>query len=85
MCVRPRQRLWGFSQLKYIRRQSPADTHTHSHIQLINMDTHTHIYRLNRMLMNINIFTYMCLTQGGIHLNTAADRQGWKLFFLFGL
>lgn len=33
------------------------------------------------MLMNINIFTYMCLAQGGIHLKTAADGQGWKLFF----
>lgn len=27
VCVRPRQRLWGFSQLNYIKRQSPADTH----------------------------------------------------------
>lgn len=28
--VRPRQRLWGFSQLNYIKRQSPKDTHTHT-------------------------------------------------------
>lgn len=43
MGVRPRQRLWGFSQLNYIQRQSPADAHTHIHIHLINMDTHIYI------------------------------------------
>lgn len=43
VCVRPRQRLWGFSQLNYIKRQSPADTHIHTHSANKYGYAHTHV------------------------------------------
>ena len=44
VCVRPCQRLWGFSQLNYIKRQSPTDTHIHTHTCLAIKYEYTHTY-----------------------------------------
>lgn len=65
MGVRPRQRLWGFSRLNYIQRQSPADTHTHILLHLINMDMHTHIHLVWCEGTPTFSRTYISLTLGG--------------------
>lgn len=54
VCARPRQRLWGFLQLNYIKGQSPADTHplTYSPNKYGYAQTHT----LRPGLMNVTHF-----------------------------
>lgn len=85
VCVRPRQRLWGFSQLNYIKRQSPTDTniHTHStHIHIQQLNIIVHPYTLSHVWMSMNVLTSTLLshTLGGIHWNKTAPWWGGKLF-----
>lgn len=82
VCVRPRQRLWGFSQLNYIKRQSPADTHTHTvHTYSTNKYEYEHIRSaLSQVLMSMNILTgtFPTHTLGGIHWHKPVMR--WEAF-----
>lgn len=71
-----RQRLWGFSQLNYIKRQSPSDMHTHIY------SPNKYGYSHSRRLMNVNIFTGTFLLLGGICRNKTAQCWDGKGFWL---